>query len=44
MTHAAQFAMAHGAALLFAWILLQQAGMPNMKAIGGSWNPATIQL
>jgi membrane protein DedA with SNARE-associated domain len=28
MTHAAQFALAHGAALLFIWILLQQAGVP----------------
>jgi membrane protein DedA with SNARE-associated domain len=28
MTHAAQFALTHGAALLFAWILLQQAGVP----------------
>jgi membrane protein DedA with SNARE-associated domain len=28
MTHAAQFVLAHGAALLFAWILLQQAGVP----------------
>jgi membrane protein DedA with SNARE-associated domain len=28
MTHAAQFAATHGAALLFTWILLQQAGVP----------------
>jgi len=28
MTHAAQFALTHGAALLFTWILLQQAGVP----------------
>jgi membrane protein DedA with SNARE-associated domain len=28
MTHAAQFVLAHGAALLFTWILLQQAGLP----------------
>jgi membrane protein DedA with SNARE-associated domain len=28
MTHAAQFVVTHGAALLFAWILLQQAGVP----------------
>jgi membrane protein DedA with SNARE-associated domain len=28
MTHAAQFAVTHGAALLFTWILLQQAGVP----------------
>src|SRR5580693_1961477 len=28
MTHAAQFAVTHGAALLFAWILRQQAGVP----------------
>ena len=28
MTHATQFALAHGAALLFIWILLQQAGLP----------------
>jgi membrane protein DedA with SNARE-associated domain len=32
MTHAAQFALAHGAALLFAWILLQQAGVPIPSA------------
>jgi membrane protein DedA with SNARE-associated domain len=28
MTDAAQFAVTHGAALLFTWILLQQAGVP----------------
>jgi membrane protein DedA with SNARE-associated domain len=28
MTHLVQFALAHGAALLFIWILLQQAGVP----------------
>ncbi len=28
MTHAAQFALTHGAALLFTWILFQQAGVP----------------
>ena len=28
MTHAVEFALAHGAALLFVWILLQQAGVP----------------
>ena len=32
MTHAAQFALAHGAALLFTWILLQQAGLPIPSA------------
>ena len=32
MTHAAQFALAHGAALLFTWILLQQAGVPIPSA------------
>jgi membrane protein DedA with SNARE-associated domain len=32
MTHAAQFALAHGAALLFTWILLQQAGIPIPSA------------
>src|SRR6266850_8072847 len=32
MTHAGQFALAHGAALLFAWILLQQAGVPIPSA------------
>lgn len=32
MTHAAQFALAHGAALLFIWILLQQAGVPIPSA------------
>ena len=35
MTHAAQFARAHGAALLFIWILLQQAGVPIPSARGG---------
>jgi hypothetical protein len=35
MTHAAQFALAHGAALLFTWILLQQAGVPIPSARGG---------
>jgi membrane protein DedA with SNARE-associated domain len=28
MTHAAQFALTHGTAVLFTWILLQQAGVP----------------
>jgi hypothetical protein len=28
MTHAAQFALKHGAPLLFIWILLDQAGVP----------------
>jgi len=32
MTHATQFALAHGAALLFIWILLQQAGVPIPSA------------
>jgi membrane protein DedA with SNARE-associated domain len=32
MTHAAQFAVTHGAALLFTWILLQQAGVPIPSA------------
>jgi membrane protein DedA with SNARE-associated domain len=32
MTHAAQFAVAHGAALLFIWILIQQAGVPIPSA------------
>ena len=32
MTHAAQFALAHGDALLFTWILLQQAGVPIPSA------------
>jgi membrane protein DedA with SNARE-associated domain len=32
MTHAAQFALTHGAALLFTWILLQQAGVPIPSA------------
>jgi membrane protein DedA with SNARE-associated domain len=32
MTHAAQFVLAHGAALLFIWILLQQAGVPIPSA------------
>jgi membrane protein DedA with SNARE-associated domain len=32
MTYAAQFALAHGAALLFTWILLQQAGVPIPSA------------
>jgi membrane protein DedA with SNARE-associated domain len=32
MTHATQFALAHGAALLFTWILLQQAGVPIPSA------------
>jgi membrane protein DedA with SNARE-associated domain len=32
MTHAAQFVMTHGAALLFTWILLQQAGVPIPSA------------
>ena len=32
MTHAAQFALAHGAVLLFTWILLQQAGVPIPSA------------
>jgi membrane protein DedA with SNARE-associated domain len=32
MTHAVQFALAHGAALLFTWILLQQAGVPIPSA------------
>jgi membrane protein DedA with SNARE-associated domain len=32
MTHAPQFALAHGAALLFTWILLQQAGVPIPSA------------
>jgi membrane protein DedA with SNARE-associated domain len=32
MTHAAQFALAHAAAFLFTWILLQQAGAPIPSA------------
>jgi membrane protein DedA with SNARE-associated domain len=32
MTHAAQFAVTHGAALIFMWILLQQAGVPIPSA------------
>ena len=32
MTHAVQFALAHGAALLFIWILLLQAGVPIPSA------------
>jgi membrane protein DedA with SNARE-associated domain len=32
MSHAAQFALTHGAALLFTWILLQQAGVPIPSA------------
>jgi membrane protein DedA with SNARE-associated domain len=32
MTHAAQFALAHGAALLFTWILIQQGGVPIPSA------------
>jgi membrane protein DedA with SNARE-associated domain len=32
MTHAAQFVLTHGAALLFTWILLQQAGVPIPSA------------
>jgi membrane protein DedA with SNARE-associated domain len=32
MTHAVQFALTHGAALLFTWILLQQAGVPIPSA------------
>jgi membrane protein DedA with SNARE-associated domain len=32
MTHAAPFALAHAAALLFTWILLQQAGVPIPSA------------
>jgi membrane protein DedA with SNARE-associated domain len=32
MTHAAQFALTHGAALLFTWILLQQSGVPIPSA------------
>jgi len=32
MTHAAQFALTHGAALLFTWILLHQAGVPIPSA------------
>jgi membrane protein DedA with SNARE-associated domain len=32
MTHATQFAVTHGAALLFTWILLQQAGVPIPSA------------
>jgi membrane protein DedA with SNARE-associated domain len=32
VTRAAQFALAHGAALLFTWILLQQAGVPIPSA------------
>ena len=32
MTNAVQFALAHGAALLFIWILLQQAGVPIPSA------------
>jgi membrane protein DedA with SNARE-associated domain len=32
MTHAAQFVLAHGAALVFTWILLQQAGVPIPSA------------
>ena len=32
MTHAAQFALTHGTALLFTWILLQQAGVPIPSA------------
>jgi len=32
MTHAARFAVTHGAVLLFTWILLQQAGVPIPSA------------
>jgi membrane protein DedA with SNARE-associated domain len=32
MTNAAQFALTHGAMILFAWILLQQAGIPIPSA------------
>jgi membrane protein DedA with SNARE-associated domain len=32
VTHAAQFALTHGVALLFIWILLQQAGVPIPSA------------
>jgi membrane protein DedA with SNARE-associated domain len=32
MTHAAHFVLTHGAALLFTWILLQQAGAPIPSA------------
>ena len=32
MTHVAQFVLAHGAALLFVWILIQQAGVPIPSA------------
>src|SRR5579862_1956128 len=32
MTHAVQFAVTHGAALLFTWILLQEAGVPIPSA------------
>jgi len=32
MTHTAQFALAHGSALVFTWILLQQAGVPIPSA------------
>ena len=32
MTHAAQFALAYGATLLFPWILLQQVGVPIPSA------------
>ena len=32
MTDAAQFRLAHGAALLFIWILLRQAGVPIPSA------------
>jgi hypothetical protein len=28
MTHAAQYVLAHGAMVLFTWILVQQAGLP----------------
>ena len=32
MTHAVQFALSHGATVLFTWILLQQAGVPIPSA------------
>jgi membrane protein DedA with SNARE-associated domain len=32
MIHAAQFALTHGATLLFTWILVQQAGVPIPSA------------
>ena len=32
MTNAAQFALTHGAAILFMWILAQQAGAPIPSA------------